>query len=357
MTRYRWLLDGPAGAYGWLTGTGRHDHDVPDAHDFTLSAHPAPPDWATDASVYEIFPTGSPGRPRRTRGAAGVGGPGGLGRRRGVPAARACRRQLFGGDLDGIVEHLDHIQGLGFDTIYLTPFFPAASNHRYDASSFDRVDPLLGGDDALARLSSAVHDRGMRARRRPHHEPLRQHARVVPGGGRRRVGAVERNFYYFQPDGSYVGWYDIRRCRSSDSVRSCRPGCWKAVDSVVGKWLGAPFRARRLANRRRQHDRPPDLRRHEPRRGPGDPADHGRANPDTVLVAEHCHDASGDLSGDGWHGAMNYAGFLRPVWSWLRATGYRKEFLGLPVDVPRLGGGVGLPDHARVPVDRRRGDH
>ena len=42
------------------------------------------------------------------------------------------------------------------------------------------------------------------------------------------------------------------------------------------------------------------------------------AGPDAVLVAEHGHDYRDDLGGGGWHGAMNYAGFLRPVWSWLR---------------------------------------
>ena len=40
--------------------------------------------------------------------------------------------------------------------------FPGRSNHRYDASTFDVVDPLLGGDEALASLSRAVHARGMR---------------------------------------------------------------------------------------------------------------------------------------------------------------------------------------------------
>jgi len=44
----------------------------------------------------------------------------------------------------------------------------------------------------------------------------------------------------------------------------------------------------------------------------------GEARPDTLLLAEHCHDASGDLAGDGWQGTMNYAGFTQPVWSWLR---------------------------------------
>ena len=31
-------------------------------------------------------------------------------------------------------------------------------------------------------------------------------------------------------------------------------------------------------------------------------------------IAEHGYDYRDDLRGDGWHGAMNYAGFLRPVW-------------------------------------------
>ena len=35
--------------------------------------------------------------------------------------------------------------------------------------------------------------------------------------------------------------------------------------------------------------------------------------PDGLLLAEHGHDYRYDLAGDGWHGAMNYAGFLRPI--------------------------------------------
>jgi hypothetical protein len=35
-------------------------------------------------------------------------------------------------------------------------------------------------------------------------------------------------------------------------------------------------------------------------------------------VAEHGHDYRNDLDGGGWHGVMNYAGFLRPAWWWLR---------------------------------------
>ena len=70
--------------------------------------------------------------------------------------------EFFGGDLPGVEEHLDHIVKLGANGIYFTPFFPANSTHRYDASSFDHVDPLLGGDKALFSLKRATDNAGIR---------------------------------------------------------------------------------------------------------------------------------------------------------------------------------------------------
>jgi len=65
-------------------------------------------------------------------------------------------------------------------------------------------------------------------------------------------------------------------------------------------------------------------------------------NRGALLLAEHGHDSRGDLVGDGWHGAMNYAGFFRPVCCWLRGDDLpeelRERFWGLPVGLPRLSG-------------------
>jgi alpha-glucosidase len=75
--------------------------------------------------------------------------------------------------------------------------------------------------------------------------------------------------------------------------------------------------------------------------------------PDSLLVAEHGHDASGDLLGDGWHGTMNYAGFTRQVWCWLRGPDFHETFLGLPVEVPVVTGQQAVASlrafHARIP--------
>ncbi len=51
--------------------------------------------------------------------------------------------EYYGGDLDGVRQHLDHVESLGANGIYFTPLFPGNSTHRYDAVSFDEVDPVL----------------------------------------------------------------------------------------------------------------------------------------------------------------------------------------------------------------------
>ena len=83
--------------------------------------------------------------------------------------------------------------------------------------------------------------------------------------------------------------------------------------------------------------------------------------PDHLLVAEHGHDFRDDLVGGGWHGTMNYAGFLRPAWEWLRGDELpdelRRSFWGTPVGLPRLDGqrrdgdDAGLPRRRSLAVD------
>ena len=343
LVRYRWLLSGPDDGYRWLTGTGIVDHDVPDAHDFTLSAHPAPPDWVADALVYQVFPD------RFARSAAADGRP--------LPAwARPAAwddavdfrmphgpRQVFGGDLDGIVDHLDHIVELGFNTLYLTPFFPAPSNHRYDATSFAHVDPLLGGDEALARLTAAAHARGLRVVG----DLTTNHSGVTHewfAAASADPDAPERAFYYFRPDGSHLGWYDVPSLPKFRFGPDLIGRLASAPDSVAARWLEPPYDLDGwridVANMTGRHD--------------ADDANLAVAGalratieavrPGGVLIAEHCHDASADLTGAGWDGAMNYAGFLRPVWAWLRSPDYRpspggeQTYLGVPVPIPRLPG-------------------
>ncbi len=74
---------------------------------------------------------------------------------------RPVGNELYGGDLDGIAAHLDHVKELGASALYLTPIFDAPSSHRYDARSFRAVDPRLGGDAAFDRLVQATRSKDL----------------------------------------------------------------------------------------------------------------------------------------------------------------------------------------------------
>lgn len=112
---------------------------------------PDVPAWVRDAVFYQIFPD-------RFAASERVPKPGPLEPWDAPPTNYGFK----GGDLLGIVEHLDHIAELGATALYLTPIFQSASNHRYHTYDYLTVDPLLGGDAALRELIDAVHARGMR---------------------------------------------------------------------------------------------------------------------------------------------------------------------------------------------------
>jgi cyclomaltodextrinase len=112
---------------------------------------PDVPAWVRDAVFYQIFPD-------RFAGSDRVAKPGPLEPWDAPPTNYGFK----GGDLLGIVEHLDHVESLGVNALYLTPVFQSASNHRYHTYDYLRVDPLLGGDAALRELLDAAHARGMR---------------------------------------------------------------------------------------------------------------------------------------------------------------------------------------------------
>ncbi|MFD6178713.1 MULTISPECIES: glycoside hydrolase family 13 protein [unclassified Isoptericola] len=346
VTSYRFFLDVPGG-YRWLDGRGVHDREVPDAASFRLTTHAPGPGWLRDGLAYQVFPD----RFARSAAADAREAP-----EWAVPAGwddepagsgPLAGTQLFGGDLDGVVEHLDHLEALGVRTLYLTPVFPGRSNHRYDASTFDHVDPLLGGDAAYARLARAVHARGMRLMG----DVTTNHT----GAGhewflaaRADAGSPERELYHWEDGGpdvvpgaeadgdGYVGWLGHGSLPKLDWAAE---ETWRRMvtgdDAVVARYLREPFA---LDGWR------VDVANMTGRRGSADRA-HAVARalrarilaerPDGALVAEHFHDASGDLAGDGWHANMNYAGFTRPAWSWLVPDGSDVPFLDLPVPVPR----------------------
>ncbi|MFL5777681.1 MAG: glycoside hydrolase family 13 protein [Chloroflexota bacterium] len=109
------------------------------------------PDWVRDAVFYQVFPD-------RFASSARVAKPGALEPWDVPPTARGFK----GGDLLGVLEHLDYLVDLGVNAIYLNPIFASASNHRYHTYDYMQVDPLLGGNEALRALVDGAHARGIR---------------------------------------------------------------------------------------------------------------------------------------------------------------------------------------------------
>ena len=69
---------------------------------------------------------------------------------------------FFGGDLAGIIDKLDYIRDLGANTIYMTPVFRAASNHKYDTADYRNIDPGFGSNADFERLTREAAQRGIR---------------------------------------------------------------------------------------------------------------------------------------------------------------------------------------------------
>ncbi|MFC6314101.1 glycoside hydrolase family 13 protein [Lapidilactobacillus achengensis] len=72
------------------------------------------------------------------------------------------RTDYYGGDLQGILDHLDYLQDLGINGLYLCPVFKAYSNHKYDTIDYLEIDPDFGDKEVFQKLVAAAHQRGMK---------------------------------------------------------------------------------------------------------------------------------------------------------------------------------------------------
>ena len=153
---------------------------------------------------------------------------------------------FYGGTLRGIEEKLPYLRELGVSCLYLNPIVEARSNHRYDASDYERVDPILGTNGDFAHLASEAEAYGIR---------------IILDGVYSHTGAdsVYFNRYGNYPslgacqgkDSPYYDWFFFRRfpddyrCwwgfKDLPEVDECNPAWQEKIvtgkDSVVRQWL------------------------------------------------------------------------------------------------------------------------
>lgn len=71
-----------------------------------------------------------------------------------------------GGDLKGVINHLDYLQNLGVTALWMTPVLendmPNRTEHGYAFTNHYKIDPRLGGEAAYKALSDSLHLRGMK---------------------------------------------------------------------------------------------------------------------------------------------------------------------------------------------------
>lgn len=78
---------------------------------------------------------------------------------------RNSENKRHGGDIQGIINHLDYIQSLGFTQIWCTPLIennePEYSYHGYAATDFYKIDPRFGTNEQFRQLVQDAKKRGI----------------------------------------------------------------------------------------------------------------------------------------------------------------------------------------------------
>lgn len=280
--------------------------------------------------------------------------------------------KFYGGDLEGVRQKLDYLKSLGVEVIYFNPLFVSPSNHKYDTSDYDAIDPHYGkivadGGECLRegdcdnrhatkyrqrvtdqrnleasnrlfiRLVREAHARGIRVildgvfnhcgsfNKWMDREKIYENQEGYAPGAYLNKDSPYTHYFRFQdenqwPDnGSYESWWNNDTLPKLNYEGSAE--LYRYILEVGRKWVSPPYNADgwRL-------DVAADL---------GHSAEFNHqfwrdfrnvvktANPDALILAEHYGDASSWLSGDQWDTVMNYDAFMEPVSFFL--TGMEKH--------------------------------
>ncbi len=298
--------------------------DSPDWFNFAVLGDYDAPEWVREQVFYQIFPerfdNGDPSNDRIAGEDSVMGKPVQVREWGDIPKPwlETQTVEFFGGDLQGITQHLDYLQDLGVTAIYLNPIFDAESNHFYDIRDFSKVAENLGGDDALIELRQATTDRGMKLilditpNHIGFHNPWFTSAKADPN-------SETAEFFFRHPDtGEFEYWLGVPTLvKLNYGSQKLRDWMYRNPDSPIRKWLQAPYSidgwrldVANMTGNYWQHQLDGEVWQ-EMREAIKD------ENPHAYMMGEYFQDSSPHLRGDGLDATMNYQGFNTPVRRWM----------------------------------------
>lgn len=311
---------------------------IPDhTYDFVLLADYVQPSWVKDAVFYQIFPE------RFCNGDPTNDVQDGEYQQDGWPTIRMKSWEdkaltyeeghcldFYGGDLQGVKEKIPYLKELGVTAVYLNPVFFAPSVHKYDCLDYFHVDPHFGGDEALAELSAALHENGMKlildisinhtgiAHKWFNRDAVWFDKSV---GAYHNPNSEERSFYFFGEDNSYHGWLGVQTLPTLNyTSEALRDVIYRREDSVLKKWLKPPYSIdgwrfdvadvfARNDSIQLAHELWPEIRKSI-----------REVNPQAYILAEDWGDCAEYMQGREWDSPMNYYGCGRVIRQFLGET-------------------------------------
>lgn len=306
------------------------DYIPSESQDFIILADYKAADWVGDTVFYQIFPdrfyNGCPRLNVRDGEYTYQGHMATEVKQWNTPAARyeeGFGLDFYNGDIAGIIKKLDYLEELGINGIYLNPIFVSPSVHKYDSLDYYHIDPHLGGDKALARLSAELHRRNMRLMMDISINHTSSAAKWFNKENEfysPQIGAYGhkesplRNYYFLDENNNYDKWCGVETMPklnyTSDSLRNT---IYRNKKSVLKKWMTEPYDIDAW-----RFDVADCLARNNEadvhRKVLEEIRDHLKGvKKDIYLLAEDWADCADDLQGMAWDGTMNYFGCARPI--------------------------------------------